>query len=484
MFTYFVGFVAFTIALLWIFQIVLLGDIYSFIKINELKDSTESASAVKDGNFDDVLFEIAQKNNICGSVYRIDGADASLVSQAHIETNCILHNIAASSDSILNMMYKGAAAEGTFIEKFIILEGQGTVIPLSGDNSRDHDDQATSVMCSKLVKSGADTYLIVMNCEMVPIGATVDTLRAQLIVITAILLVTAAVVAFVLASRFSSPLVSMSKEARRLAEGNYDVHFTESSAFSETKELGATLNYAASELSKLDKMQKELVANISHDLRTPLTMISGYSEMMRDIPGENTPENAQVIIDETKRLSSLVSDALDLSRLTGGTQKLELTRFDITDMINDTIGRYARLIEHEGYTVDFSFDRHAVVTADETRILQVVYNLINNAINYTGEDKLVTVRQTVSEGKVRIEVIDTGEGIPDDKLERIWDRYYRSGDYHKRPVVGTGLGLSIVKNCLILHGAHFGVSSTLGKGSVFWFELDEQSEAIDNIDSE
>ena len=138
---------------------------------------------------------------------------------------------------------------------------------------------------------------------------------------------------------------------------------------------------------------------------------------------------------------------------------------------NMAIGRYAHLSERDGYSITFECSEDVLVLADEILILQVIYNLISNAINYTGEDKKVIIAQSVSDGICRITVSDTGEGIPKEKLPHIWDRYYRTGDFHKRAVSGTGLGLSIVKNALILHHAPFGVSSTVGEGSDFWFEL-------------
>ena len=281
--------------------------------------------------------------------------------------------------------------------------------------------------------------------------------------------------AYFISERVTRPVAAMNNEAKKLAVGNYDVNF-EGGDFCETAELGATLNYAANELSKLDTMQKELISNISHDLRTPLTMISGYSEVMRDIPGEMTGENMQIIIDETKRLSTLVNDLLDLSRLTGGQRRLNRAVFSLTECVRSTIGRYSHLVERDGYTITFDADCDVLCEADEILILQVIYNLISNAINYTGEDKRIHVSQLVQNGICRISVTDTGEGIPEDKLPHIWDRYYRTGDFHKRAVSGTGLGLSIVKNALILHHASFGVSSTIGVGSTFWFELPLLSE--------
>ena len=200
-------------------------------------------------------------------------------------------------------------------------------------------------------------------------------------------------------------------------------------------------------------------------------MISGYSEVMRDFPDERSPENMQIIIDETARLNSLVNDLLTVSKLQSGTQIMELKTISITKAVKDTVARYEKLLEHRDYKIIFEHDCEAFVSADETRLLQVVYNLINNAINYTGEDKTVIVRQEVYDDIVKISIIDSGEGISEDKLPLIWDRYYKVDKVHKRAVLGTGLGLSIVKNILLLHGSRFGVSSEVGKGSCFWFEF-------------
>ena len=234
-----------------------------------------------------------------------------------------------------------------------------------------------------------------------------------------------------------------------------------------------SLTYASQELSKNDALQKELIANISHDLRTPLTMIVGYGEAMRDLPGENTPENVQVIIDETQRLSDLVNDLLDLSKLQAGTRKPVKEVFNLTDVIRETMGRYEKLTRKDGYSIELDCGETVYVLADKTMVLQVIYNLINNAINYTGEDRRVTVRQALTdEGKVRVSVMDSGEGIPADQLPLIWDRYYKVDKVHRRAMIGTGLGLSIVKSILEQHGNAYGVESQIGKGSTFWFEFD------------
>ena len=242
-------------------------------------------------------------------------------------------------------------------------------------------------------------------------------------------------------------------------------------SYKEIAQLSDTLNHTTQELAKAEGLQRELVANVSHDLRTPLTMITAYAEVMRDLPGENTPENVQVVIDEAKRLTSLVNDLLDVSKLQAGVTELDAKEYDLTESIESVLLRYSKFLEQNGYTIDFEYDRHVMVVADEYKIYQVIYNLVNNAINYTGDDKLVVVRQRVLGSIVRIEVIDTGKGIAPEEINNVWERYYKVDKNHKRAVMGTGLGLSIVKNILKLHNFKYGVNSQLDKGTTFWFEV-------------
>ena len=190
---------------------------------------------------------------------------------------------------------------------------------------------------------------------------------------------------------------------------------------------------------------------------------------MRDLPDENTPENIQIIIDEATRLSTLVNDVLDLSKLQAGVVSLKKRVYNLTSSVRGILTRYTKMTD---YHIVFYASEEVYICADELKISQVIYNLVNNAMTYTGKDKSVVLRQRVEEGKVRISVSDTGEGIPQDKLNDIWERYYKVDKAHKRAQVGTGLGLAIVKMILDLHGGAYGVQSREGIGSTFWFEMD------------
>ena len=216
------------------------------------------------------------------------------------------------------------------------------------------------------------------------------------------------------------------------------------------------------------------MANVSHDLKTPLTMIKAYAEMVRDITykdKEKREKNLNVIIEESDRLNILVNDILELSKLQENSQTLNLESFDLVTEINNVLKRYDILKENEGYDIIAKLPKKAIVKADKNRISQVIYNLINNALNYTGDDKKVTIKVTSDKKDYLVEIIDSGKGIEPEKIEHIWDKYYKNEKNHKRNVMGTGLGLSIVKNILEQHKFKYGVNSIIDKGTTFYFRI-------------
>lgn len=474
-------FVLFSLLVVWLVQIRMLNYFYQNIREGELTRLADTLEdIIDDSELDSKAYSYAVDADACVQIMRIehmsDAVRASEVLSVDVSEDCVLHHI---TNRYLSHLYYHALADGDYAEKKTRQElyDAGYFYPrfsLSDENSRPDgaSGAAQSMMYVRMVKNASGEDLVIMlNTEITPMGAITRMTTKQFVWVTEVLLLGALVMAILLARMISKPIENMNKTAKQLAAGNYDVHFSGDS-FRETRELADTLNYAAEELSKTDRLQKELIANISHDLRTPLTMITGYSEVMRDIPGENTPENVQVIIDEANRLSELVSSLLDLSRLQAGAGQLDISCFDLTATVRDAMHRYAKLTEHYGYRIEFYSNGSAMVEADRNKILQVLYNLINNAINYIGDDKRVIVTQTLHDGVVRISVADHGEGISPENLPLIWDRYYKeSKKVHKRATVGTGIGLSIVKSVLEEHGAHYGVDSTPGEGSCFWFEL-------------
>ena len=446
-------FVSMILLVIWVFQIVLLNQFYEKAKTEELivTDREISSSFHDENTLCETVYVRSVETQTCIRVYKIANGETEIIADSDVNMGCSLHHIGDG----LNRYYHMAVENG------------GTYTHTRKDN--ESNSHSTFMVTVKQTDDGV-AYVIMQDVELQPLDVTVTTLQRQFGWIMCILVMGAMVMALVLSRMICMPMQRMGQSAKRLAKGDYGAHFV-GGGYREAEELAEALNYAASELQKTDVLQRELVANISHDLRTPLTMIKGYSEMMRDIPDENTPENVQVIIDETERLTELVNDVLDLSKIKAGTRKPDMEVFDLTETVAAVLTRYEKLTDQK-YVINFNADQNVCIKADRTMILQVMYNLINNALNYTGEDKTVTIVQTVAGGRVRISVTDTGEGIADEDIPYIWDRYYKVDKVHKRAVVGTGLGLSIVKGILESHRAIYGVESTLGVGSTFYFELD------------
>jgi len=335
-------------------------------------------------------------------------------------------------------------------------------------NNRYVDD----FLYARIVKLADGTELmIVSDVQVTPLDSTVNLLKSQLIFTTVIALVLSLLLSYFVARYIAKPIENLNASAKKLARGDFDTEFS-GKGYREIEQLSDTLNYTAKELSRVDSFRRELLANVSHDLRTPLTMIEGYAEVMRDIPGENTPENVQVIIDEANRLTAFVNNILDLSKLQSGIEQLKTERINLSAMLSDIRGRYVGLMKQEGYSIGFEADDEVYIECDENKLSQALYNLLDNAVNHTGDDKKVVLRQVVEKNTVRIEVSDTGKGISAEELPYIWDRYYRAEASHKRAVVGSGIGLSIVKSIFEQHGVKYGVESSDGEGSTFWVQFD------------
>ncbi|MDR0947542.1 MAG: HAMP domain-containing histidine kinase [Ruminococcus sp.] len=332
-------------------------------------------------------------------------------------------------------------------------------------------------------KNNPDGYIF-MNTSLVPLESTAGIIRSQILFISILLLILGIGISYILARLIEAPLLSLKKSAEKFGRGNFNVVF-EGRGYAETEMLAQTLNLAAKEVSKVDKLRRDLVANVSHDLRTPLTMIKAYAEMIRDLSGDNPAKRAEhldIIIGESDRLASLVNDILDLSKLESGVNALNVTEFDLTERIYDIMNRYRILSESQGYKFYVSCLPKFIIKGDIIKTEQVIYNLINNAVNYTGEDKSVyVVLRADGENAARLEITDTGEGIDAETLPLIFDRYYRS-DKATREVIGSGLGLSIVAQILKLHGFKYGVESIKGIGSTFWIKIQSTDYRIQNTE--
>ncbi|MCM1545799.1 MAG: HAMP domain-containing histidine kinase [Clostridiales bacterium] len=325
------------------------------------------------------------------------------------------------------------------------------------------------------VTLGGEQYKLLVRYPVTHIAELVRRMEVYLLIVGLVAFVIAFLISYSLANKLSGPLREISGTAQKLAGGNYDVQFN-SAQYDEIAKLSDTLNYMKDEIKKSEDFRKELLANVSHDLKTPLTMIKAYASMIKEISG-NDPEKREkhldVIIDEADRLTGLVNDILSTSKITAGLEQLNKKVFNLTELLYGVINKFSYLQETQGYSVMVDVDTELYTLADEEQIYQVIYNLISNAVNYTGDDKTiyVTLKYNAADKRINFAVRDTGKGIEEDELAHIWDRYYRSKDSHLRPVKGTGLGLNIVKVILQKHGFNFGVNTSVGEGSTFYVDF-------------
>ncbi len=449
--------------MIWIVLYQLLTDFYYNAKVTEFEKCAESIEAkIETDEIEKTCYTNSMNSKVCILLIEVDSTFDEMIS-SDISADCYIHHI--PTEEWETYYYEAQANGGISIKQSSLHE------LLANDSVNSQQPTSLNLIYSKIItKKSGNVYFLMMDSVFTPTQSFGKVVTNQFTFISILVLVLTVVTALTLSRLLSIPMKRMTESAHQLALGNYDIQF-EGTGFSEVHELSETLNYASRELSKNDALQKELIANVSHDLRTPLTLIRGYAEVMKDIPGENTPENVQIIIDETTHLSELVSDMLDLSKIRSGQITPNFSVFNLTETVAETIGRYRKFTDKNGFKINFKFTENLFVNADRQMILQVVYNFINNAINYSKDIKEITVLQEYDDKNVILSVSDRGEGIAEDKLPFIWDRYYKLDKNHKIPSVGSGLGLSIAKQILKSHSATFGVRSKVGTGSTFWFSL-------------
>lgn len=261
--------------------------------------------------------------------------------------------------------------------------------------------------------------------------------------------------------------------AKSYAKGNFepqiDVHTNDELGF-----IGNTMNYMAKELDTLEEDQRKFISNVSHDFRSPLTSIKGYIEAMLDgtIPPELQNKYLNIILFETERLTKLTQGILDLNQFGHRGIRLDLTDFDINRMIKTTILTFEGTCEKKGLSFDLVLTGQKLfVTADMSKIQQVLYNLIDNATKFSNHNSSIKIETNIKNEKLFISIKDSGIGIPADSLKKIWDRFYKTDFSRGKDKKGTGLGLSIVKEIIQAHNEHINVISTEGVGTEFIFTL-------------
>jgi len=335
------------------------------------------------------------------------------------------------------------------------------------------DEPALCVIHPVNVNFDLKGYIVLLS----PVGSIQEAASNYIDILTTCFLLIAVVFLAVMIYLYAISILPLRRNiraAREYARGNLNYKQKKHRSHDEFQDLSDTIEYMASELNQMEATQHKFIANISHDFRSPLTSIRGYTEAMIDgtIPPELHEKYLGIIRSEVDRLTKLTSGILELNSFDNNSIRLDITTFDINQVIKQTAASFEGTCRTKRITLNLTFSDHeALVHADMSKIQQVLYNLIDNAIKFSHHDSRIDVSTYERGTKIFVSVKDYGVGIPKDSIKKIWDRFYKLDTSRGKDKKGTGLGLSIVKEAINMHGENINVISTEGVGTEFIFTL-------------
>ena len=445
-FKYLAIFSLFILIFLFFFQVIFINTFYEWTKTRTIKNLAQDILVTEnDTSLYEKLDRVSYSENVCIELTNSNG-----------------DNLYSTYSSNCNLRSKA-------IKRNFINSNKKT----KTYNLVNNFTRAKSIMNATRL---SNNLYIFISTSLIPLDSTINIIEQQLIIVSIVVLLLSIVVAYFISKRLSNPIIRISKAAKLISKGKLKTNFDSGSDIKELIDLTDALNDMKEELSKTEELQKDLMANVSHDLKTPLTMIKAYAELIFDInidDKEKCKSNLNIIIEEVNRLNDLVNDILALTKVENDLDKLDISNFDLIKLIKRIVKQHNIYVIKDGYSIEFIYDNidKLMISADKKKLEQVIYNLLNNALNYTGSDKKVIIKVVEDDKSYTVMVIDSGKGIDKKEIDHIFDRYYRSKKNHKRYVYGTGLGLSIVKNILLLHNYEYGVKSTKNKGTTFYFKI-------------
>jgi signal transduction histidine kinase len=434
----FLGFISMTIltvSVIWIIQAGFMNNVYLDQRIDSVQDELSRAAEEGDTDYD----AIAESLNV--SLIVID-EDSEVVYRS--QGLPMMRKMLDSAASMMNSHMDGTPQY---------------ISTMSGDRRY-----------AILGMDAQDGCCLFAVFSLADLDAASQLLYQQLWIVTVVMVLLSVFLAVFLSRLLSRPIRAVTQAAHDIASGKSDVKLPVKSK-DEIGQLTEALNHLSVELGQTESLRQELIANVSHELRAPLAVIKGYAETIRDVSWPNEDkrtEQLNIISGEASRLTRVVKDILDYSRLQAGVETIQMTSFPICPVLEDLkrqfdleAGIHQVAIRLECPELTAFFDRD--------RFIQVIHNLLSNAINHAEADSDVLIRALENQGVCKIEVENIGETIPADMLSRIWERYFRSDQVSTGKALGTGLGLAIVKSIFEQHGVRYGVNSVEGK-TMFWFE--------------
>lgn len=452
---------------LWLLQTVFLQKFYnSMIIRNTVKVADKISSESQSSDITSYIDDISRSNSILVFVTDTDG------------------NIMYSSDEYkkghkfkderLEMPYNGNGKEMRFHYRELPENYTEFLSAVNASDNGEAELQNDDIyVYGRLIDfyGNDEKAVLYVGTTLNAVGSTARIIRIQLIWVTLLSIIIAFVLALFMSKSFSKPVSQLNEKAHKLGEKDNDAEFSEGFC-TELDELNKTLDTTSEKLKKNREFQNELLANVSHDLRTPLTMIKGYAEMIRDISREDEKQCAEdvaVIVEETDRLTALVNEILEYSELQMSDSEAVMNDVDLSETVASVADSFDKLYSKNGYVFERNIADDIHIKGNVSRLQRAIYNLLDNAVRHAGEDKWLGISLRTDNDKAIIKISDHGSGIAPEELEHIWDRYYTKRQRSDKGV--SGLGLAIVKQIVSQHNGVCKAESEVGAGSVFSIEL-------------
>ena len=465
----FIGLIAVILAVIWGVNKWYLEDFYVTKKVQALNGAYEAIdSRIEENKENGISIEDAMRRekdadgNITeGNLQRLirnfsDSANVSVLIIDNSTEDATVYSTSRDTkflkDRIDRYIFGWAKAKYTILEENDQYKIQKT-----------YDPQRESMYLESWGFFSDNSTAFIMSAPLSSIGESVRLANQFLLYVGMIAVLTGALVVYLVAKQITMPIYKLSNLSERMEE-----------TISALKSANNQLTKDIEEKTKIDEMRKDFIANVSHELKTPIALIQGYAEGLQEGMGEEKESRdyyCDVIVDEANKMNKMVKQLLTLSSLESGNDKPVMDRFNLTELVRGVVNASKILLEQNEIQVDFDAQTPVYVWADEFKIEQVVTNYLSNAIHHIDGEKKIIIKMLPENNIVRVSVFNTGTPIPEDAIPNLWTKFYKVDKARTRAYGGTGIGLSIVKAIMDAHNQQYGVKNW-EKGVEFWFTLD------------
>lgn len=494
-----------SIVICWIMNLFLLPGFYETSKKKQIDDAySQVAKLFKDNDWQNISME--EKNNVYDEIDRISANSGVSLYVMEIKIN--VHSGMISDILYLypGMSERTQEVNRIQLNKYVMFKQLGNVFDENYQILKKTDqyelfkvyDDRVDSSYIELIGGVEGDYWVYMRSNYQSIRESAAISNEFLAYAGIVVTILCCLIMVFVSNRYTKPILALARLAQKMEELNFNVRYEEERS-DEIGVLGHSMNSLSDKLeetiselktannelqldlqrrSEQEKMRQEFLANVSHELKTPIALIQGYAEGLQENVNDD-PESrefyCEVIVDEANKMNKMVKKLLNLNQLEFGNGQVHLAHFDVRELVKSVVSSSDILFKQKGISISFVDGAPSYVWADEYMTEEVVMNYISNAVNHVSGERIIEVKIKSEDGKVRVSVFNTGEKIPEEDLEKIWDKFYKVDKARTREYGGNGIGLSIVKAIMDAHNQRYGVKN-YDNGVEFWFELDEKAE--------